>query len=47
MTFCALRYHQIFGTNRISDSALPNILIQKGSKFISISKPSHTQIYND
>lgn len=44
MTFHALRYHQIFCTNRISDSGLANILHQKGSEFISVSKPSHTQI---
>lgn len=38
-----LRYNQIFCTIRISDRDLANNLIQKGSKFISVSKPSHTQ----
>lgn len=42
MSFCALRYRQIFCARRIYDSGLANILIQKGLKLISVFKLSHT-----
>lgn len=47
MTFCALKYPQILFTSRISDRDLANIPIQKGTKCISVSNPSHTQMHKD